>query len=116
MSIQWSNNLDLDGLLERTVAAIIPAAHAGAEIVLEDSQAKVPKESDRLAGTGKVDDERGGDNTVGISYDGPYARYQHESLEFRHPTGGQAKFLESAMVEKSGDALAKAADVIGKAL
>lgn len=29
-----------------------------------------------------------------IGYDLPYAKRQHEHLEYRHPRGGKAKFLE----------------------
>jgi hypothetical protein len=32
--------------------------------------------------------------TVEIGYSLPYAIVQHEALEFRHPEGGKAKYLE----------------------
>ena len=40
--------------------------------------------------------ERIGDTTVtaSVEVDQVYARYQHEGLDFRHPRGGQAKYLE----------------------
>ena len=40
--------------------------------------------------------ERIGDTavTASVEVDQVYARYQHEGLDFRHPRGGQAKYLE----------------------
>lgn len=32
-----------------------------------------------------------------------YARYQHEGLDFKHPQGGQAKYLEEPLYSNSGD-------------
>ncbi|QPK81117.1 hypothetical protein G7Y41_08770 [Schaalia sp. ZJ405] len=32
--------------------------------------------------------------TAAVSYDTPYAVEQHEELGYRHPKGGQAKYLE----------------------
>ncbi len=38
--------------------------------------------------------------TVGtVSYNTPYAAAQHEHIEYDHPKGGQAKYLESVLVE-----------------
>ena len=34
-----------------------------------------------------------------ISYNTPYAANQHEHVEYDHPKGGQAKYLESVLVE-----------------
>lgn len=35
-----------------------------------------------------------------VEYDQPDAQYQHEGIGFRHPQGGQAKYLESVMQER----------------
>lgn len=38
--------------------------------------------------------------TVGsVSYNTPYAANQHEHTEYDHPRGGQAKYLESVLIE-----------------
>lgn len=113
-SIRWDNSLT-EGLL-RVKEAV--AAHAedalakGADIILADAVARMPKESGHLAGTGRVEQARGGQNTVGVTFDGPYARWLHEHLFFKHPQGGEAKFLELAMVEHGAEAL----DVAGRDL
>lgn len=34
-----------------------------------------------------------------VSYNTPYAAVQHEQINYSHPHGGQAKYLESVLVE-----------------
>lgn len=111
----WANTLT-EGLLrvKATVAAHAEdsLAKGARDVVLADALARMPKESGHLAGTGRVEQSRGGTNTVGVTFDGPYARWTHEHLFFRHPQGGEAKFLELAMVEHGAEAL----DVAGRDL
>jgi hypothetical protein len=45
-----------------------------------------------------------------VEYDQPYAKYQHEGLNFKHPQGGQSKYLESAMQERFTQYLERVAD------
>jgi hypothetical protein len=42
---------------------------------------------------------RGDEVSVTVGYDLPYAIVQHEHLEYRHPKGGKAKFLEDPYKE-----------------
>jgi hypothetical protein len=42
-------------------------------------------------------------NTVVV--DQVYAKYQHESLDFRHPRGGRAKYLEAPLYEGFYDSI-----------
>lgn len=109
--MKWSGDLvvRLEAVRAKT-EDITDDVAAGAEVILAESELRVPKEAGALAGTGRVEKDRGGKNTVGITYDGPYARYQHEHLGFKHPHGGQAKFLETAMLEKGEEAKDKAGE------
>lgn len=43
---------------------------------------------------------------VTIGFSAPYAAAQHEHTEFDHPLGGQAKYLESVLVENNARILA----------
>jgi hypothetical protein len=111
VSIEW----DRSGFDAVTLSAsvrdhVIDALEAGGKVILEDALTKVPEESGDLASTGKVAPDRGGDNTVGIVFSSVYARYIHEHLGFKHPHGGQAKFLEAAMIEKADEAMQAIAD------
>ena len=107
MSIQWQGDL-ASGLAEFGAAVdsrIEDSLAEGAKVILEDAEQRVPKESGHLAGTGRVQQNRGGKNTVGLWFAGPYARWIHEHLFFKHPHGGEAKFLETAMLTKGREAL-----------
>lgn len=44
-----------------------------------------------------------GDLTGRCEVDQIYARYQHEGVEFRHPEGGQAKYLEQPHLQAAED-------------
>jgi len=85
-------------------------AYEGAKVVLEDSDARVPKESGDLASSGVILRDRGGDNTVAIAYRSVYAHWIHEHMFFKHPHGGEAKFLETAMLVKGSEFLNKAGE------
>lgn len=82
----------------------------GAKVVLDEAVALVPKESGHLAETAAIKRGRGGTNTVAITFAGPYARWIHEHLGFKHPHGGQAKYLEAAMLLKGKEAVNRAGE------
>lgn len=82
----------------------------GAKTVLDEAVALVPKESGDLAASGRIKQNRGGTNTVAITFGGPYARWIHEHMWFKHPQGGQAKYLEAAMLLKGREAMNKAGE------
>lgn len=48
------------------------------------------------------------DSKLGV--DQVYARYQHEGLHFRHPRGGQAKYLEQPLYAQAPAYMQKLAD------
>lgn len=50
---------------------------------------------------------------VTVTYDQIYAQMQHEALEFQHPRGGEAKYLEKALM---GGALGWIQTVAGRVL
>lgn len=47
-----------------------------------------------------------------ISYNTSYAANQHEHTEYDHPLGGQAKYLESVMINEKDEIVAIIADSI----
>lgn len=98
--------IDTSGLDFPHIEERIPVAlDAGAQVILDDSLEKVPKETGDLAASGHINPVRGGNDTTAIEYTSVYARWIHEHLGFKHPKGGQAKFLEMAMVEKADEAM-----------
>ncbi|MER7070967.1 hypothetical protein [Terrabacter sp. NPDC000476] len=116
MSLRIERRINL-GHLSGDVAAATPGAVAkGGEHIRGVAVSRTPVESGRLAGTAAVHlDHQDGDAVASITYDGPYARYQHERLDLRHETG-QAKFLESALFSEADTALAIIAADIRRAL
>lgn len=105
MSIDWDDG-GMQSRLHDLAAAVDDLkddAFAGAAPVLVEAQSLAPKKSGDLVGSSKVVHDRGGNDTVGVIFPGPYARYIHEHLHFKHPGGGQAKFLEQAMLTKGDE-------------
>lgn len=98
MSVEWEDSLSPQLRRIAAMAAdMTEDAAAGGDYILEGALERVPKRSGSLAKSGKVNKDRGGRNTVAITFDGPYARWIHEHLGFKHPAGGEAKFLERSM-------------------
>jgi hypothetical protein len=104
--------LNLEGILAKVRANVEDALAEGAQVILDRSNEVVPKESGDLAASGSVNKGAAGTKAVAIRYSSVYARYIHENMEFKHPTGGSAKFLEMAMLEKGSDAIDKTGEVI----
>lgn len=71
--------------------ALSDGLKAGGELVLEKANQLVPVESGDLKDSGIVTVD--GD-TATVTYTSEYALKQHERLDFDHPGGGHAKFLE----------------------
>ena len=67
-----------------------------AKAVLKQAKANAPKESSRLARSGRVEVAF---KEVSVAFRTPYAWIQHERLDYKHPKGGKAKYLESAVGE-----------------
>jgi len=58
-----------------------------------------------------------GDAVVGeVGFNTPYALAQHERLDFHHPKGGKAKYLESNLTERAGRYQANLEDHLQEAL
>lgn len=112
MSIEWEINLDL----ERVSAAADTGAPIGAGKAMEHirgvATALTPEDTGHLISTADVQ-VNGNDAT--ITFDGPYARRQHEELTWRHEKG-QAKYLEQPMHTEKDTALGIVAKEIRNAL
>ena len=112
MSIEWVIELELDRVSDATAAATPIGAGKAMEHIRGVSAPLVPYESGHLVGTADV--QVVGDE-ASLTYDGPYARRQHEELTWRHETG-QAKYLEQPMRTEKDTALAIVAKEIRDAL
>lgn len=94
--------------LDRWKKALRSAVYAEASNVMTISKRLVPVDSGTLKGSGYVTlpEHRGPQILCELGYGGPakkYAEIQHESLHYRHPRGGQAKYLSVAVGKREGD-------------
>ena len=112
MTMTWENNLNLEDIAAKVRANVVDALAEGADIILTRADELVPKVSDDLAATGSVKKDRGGLNTVAITYTSVYARWIEDHLSFAHPHGGGARFLELGMIEKGEAAIQKTGEVL----
>ena len=66
--------------------------------VLAEAKRQVPREFGILKRSAVKDVETSGEQiTVKLSFNTPYAAVQHEGLNFVHPRGGNAKYLENPL-------------------
>lgn len=112
MSIEWEIDLDVDRVIDATAAATPIGAGKAMEHIRAVSVALTPEESGHLIGTADV---QVAGNNASLTFDGPYARRQHEELTWRHEKG-QAKYLEQPMNTEKDTALAIVAKEIRDAL
>ena len=112
--LQWAGDL-FDGLLRIADESRFTAEDAadGATVILARSDELVPKapkkpsdDTPSLVSTGYV--KLHGNDGAEIGYSSVYAHWIHEHTWFHHPHGGQAKFLETAMLEKGQEAVNRA--------
>lgn len=114
----------LDRIAEEVPRATLEALEEVATDCISRSVARAPVDKGDLRGTGFVDingqqvamgrdDKSGGIDITGspgqpqdgtnealIGFSSEYAFVQHEHMEFNHPQGGQAKFLELTIHEQ----------------
>lgn len=116
MSIEWDFQLNLDQI-KADVAEKVPAALLkGMQHVRQVSAELVPQRDGDLLGSAEV-------VVVGyqatLSYDGPYALYQHEGVYYRHGKvgaplkhegKGESFYLERPMVSEADTVLQIVAD------
>ncbi len=83
---------EVDKLEEKSVEGL----HKALAYVKDEASKRAPVDTGDLRGSGDVQIE----GEVGtVSFNTPYAAAQHEHVEYNHPLGGQAKYLESVLVE-----------------
>ena len=83
-----------DAKLTQIELAAREATVETAKEVLKVAKELAPKESGKLRRSGKVEVDF---KNVSVVFRAWYAWIQHERLDYKHPKGGQAKYLEAAV-------------------
>lgn len=93
---------ELDPIRRRMRDAAEDAVKRIAEDALGRAVRDAPIEEGTLRGSGHVDVRSSGDSVVAtIAFATPYAAVQHERLDYSHPRGGKAKYLEDVIKDQA---------------
>ena len=106
----------LDDWVARFEAAIPDALLVGAEVLKAGAVERAPVESGHLRGSAEVtvqNPDAGFDAFGRVRFPGPYARRQHYELDWKHPRGGQALYLYTALMVDGPKAVRAIGDCLG---
>ncbi|MDQ5861563.1 MAG: hypothetical protein M3536_04785 [Actinomycetota bacterium] len=95
MSKSWTLKVDRNvgpGMKQAAARGVALAA----EHVLGEAQQRAPIEEGTLGRSGTVSTDPG-NLRAAVTFDTPYAVYQHETFGLKHDAGREAKYLENAM-------------------
>jgi len=97
--LDWKGDKIADAIRKETKASLLKAA----EDLKKESSAQAPIDKGDLRADCAIDSSKlDSDLTIAIGYSLDYAMEQHENLDFNHPKGGKAKFLEDPFNENVG--------------
>lgn len=87
--------------MHRPIAAPIEAAaeaglREGGRGIMADAKGRAPVDDKDLRNSARL---RPDGNEVMVVFTAPHAWLQHERLDYAHPNGGEAKYLEHAAIE-----------------
>jgi hypothetical protein len=89
-------NRRLEQLAVAPEGAGVDAARASALHLLGEAAMLAPVDTGDLRGSGNVAELPDG---AAVRFQTRYAAVQHERLDFNHPRGGQAKYLEAPLIQ-----------------
>lgn len=97
----------MSSIAAATLAAAMEQAVADglndvAKLAQKGARELAPKDTEGLAESIKVDEASPRNLESAVRSNARHAVPQHERLDYRHPNGGQAKYLEAAVEEVRG--------------
>jgi len=97
---------------EVSPAVIRALREAGADLQQESSD-QAPLELGDLRGNAGTDESRlHNEGIIAVGYNLPYSLVQHERMDFVHPMGGKAKYLEDPFNANKGKYMRHIADAV----
>ena len=94
MSLQWYGDQMFDAIVEAVQDGLVDC---GVDLQSKSVQ-EAPVDTGDLRANCAVAEEP---LNVTVGYDLPYAMKQHEELDYNHPRGGKAKYLEDPFNENA---------------
>ena len=107
---------DLQGKAQRLAPVEFGDLRGSAFAVVGKSDVSVNTEADTDPGTPRLAIPGAGKLGAVIGFSEPYALAQHEEVEYRHPKGGQAKYLEQPYKENVDKYVKELSEAIRKAV
>jgi len=87
--VKWNSS----GAIRVATRSMREGIHDIMQEVLERAVADAPVDTEELRNSGRLNINRA---STSIIFDVPHAAIQHERLDYNHPRGGKAKYLEDA--------------------
>ena len=113
MSVIWHG----DSIKKSVRKGIINGIFKSAVKIQGESIQEAPLKEGDLKGNCAIDDRKLETHLEAeVGYNLPYARKQHEELDFNHPLGGKAKFLEDPFNRNIDDVPKNIANEIKKVI
>lgn len=98
MALNFTVNLNIEAAIDAGRDGAERGVGLAAEHILGASNEHVPLEYGDLQSSGVASSDG---LTAAVSYDTPYAVYQHEEMGLRHDAGRTAKYLENAVHDEA---------------
>lgn len=112
MAVTWNTTIE-----SRVVEAAANGMLEATEALLALAVDQTPWVEHTLRNSGTTSVEINGNEVHGaVGFNTPYARRQHEELDWNHPNGGNAKFLEKPANQFGPEMLAIVGYSVGRAL
>lgn len=104
---QNSVSEDLQKRIREMPRAVAAGSYMLGNVIMTEAKRRTPADTGTLRGSGYVENPVMSGNTAKttLGFGGAakaYAVVQHERLDFKHPNGGEAKFLENAITAYEG--------------
>ena len=115
MSLEWFG----DKVMKRIAQAADNGLLTCAADLQNKSVNRAPIDTGKLRESCVVDDSEMEDHVVKVGYSpevDDYSLVQHERLDFNHPRGGEAKYLENPFNENAQQYIEKIGQEIGEAI
>lgn len=115
MKFEWYGGQILDAIIEAGDNALLTC---GADLQSK-SVDRAPIDTGKLRESAVVDDAEIASHVVKVGYSpevDDYSLVQHERLDFNHPRGGEAKYLENPFNENMQQYIEKIGKDIGEAI